>query len=297
MRTNTREAFRRATNTVSRCTIRECDDNHLMQEIKQADVHHSETPTDFERFQPLGITAVPKKQDQRQQQQQQQGQQQGGNGGGEEWNNDQPKEPSAEGMMLYPNGQRDHPVCIGIDDRRVRPYDMQEGEGAHYAPDGSGQMVLHKANGVYMLSCDDQDEQQGGGTTPTAGNGQQEKQKRMVSIRHVEKKKQDRKPQKRQPGQQVREEDRYKHEGETVNTEFRVNKSRMEFRVGDGVNGYYDKEAKRWGFHLEGDNKKAYEGTKEWTLLRFGEDAVWIDKDGIWSSKPIQQKSPPDPPE
>ena len=41
-----------------------------------------------------------------------------------------------------------------VDDRRVRPYGMSEGEGAHYAPDGSEQMVLFKENGTYVVSLD-----------------------------------------------------------------------------------------------------------------------------------------------
>src|SRR4029077_833436 len=70
-----------------------------------------------------------------------------------DWNHDQPTGPAAEAVMLYMNGQRSHPIAM-VDDRRVRPYGMSEGEGAHYAPDGSEQMVLFKENGTYIVSLD-----------------------------------------------------------------------------------------------------------------------------------------------
>ena len=74
-------------------------------------------------------------------------------------------------------GQRNHPVCIGIDDRRHRPMGLKPGENAQY--DDIGQMTLLRRDATHVLSLDSQDE-----------NGNQVT--RYVSIRHVEKQKQQR---------------------------------------------------------------------------------------------------------
>ena len=89
--------------------------------------------------------------------------------------------------MLYLNGNRSHPIAM-VDDRRVRPYGMSEGEGAHYAPDGSEQMVLFKDNGAYVVSLD------GKSVKDPKGNST-----RMASLRHVSKKMQTHKIEQQQP--------------------------------------------------------------------------------------------------
>jgi phage gp45-like len=170
----------------------------------------------------------------------------GGGGGGEE--------EAAEGIAVFIGGQRNHPVVIGVDDRRHRPMGMKPGESAQY--DDAGQMTLIRRDGTYLLSCDNEDQD---------GN----KPERMVSLRHVEKKKQERKPQVPTKGQQeiqamtFREKRAYvsalaqqakddqakqdhKHEGESVNTELRVTKKKIEFRNGDEVVAEHDKQSKKW---------------------------------------------------
>lgn len=213
MRSTTADAARRAQTSLSRATIREVNDNHLMQEVKYADVFHSETPSDFERWQMVGFTAVPMKQEEKQQKQQEQsktGSEQGATGEGD-WNHNQPQGDAAEALMLYVNGSRSHPVAL-VDDRRVRPYDMSEGESSHYSADGSGQMGYHKGEGYYLLTLD------------TAAQGQEQEKKRKVYVRHVNKEKQSRKPQKEQQGQQRQ---KFKHEGDTVNSEVIVEKDKV----------------------------------------------------------------------
>lgn len=233
IRSSLSDAARRSQTGVSRATIREIDDNHLMQEVKQADVMHSESPTNFERMQMVGLTSVPMKQKEEKKQGQQQAQQGGGGGAGGEWNHDQPKGEAAEAIMLYANGQRSHPIAL-VDDRRVRPYAMKEGETALYAADGSGQMALHKKDGFYLVSLDDEKKQD------QSGKETQKEQKRFVSMRHVNKKKQSRKIEKDKKPEDP------KHEGESVNTEVRCTKDRIEFRAGDAVVGYYEKSSETW---------------------------------------------------
>lgn len=228
MRTSLPHVARRAQMSLSRATIREFDDEHLLQEVKSADIYHSETATNFERFQMVGLSSMPLKQEEDKQQQNQQTQQKQGQDDG--YNHDQPKGKSAEAVMLYPGG-RSHPIAI-VDDRRVRPYAMKPGETALYAASGTGQMLFHNDDGSHLVATNNPPEQ-----------SQDNKDKeRYVSLRHVKKKKQ---PREIKEGQKI---DDPKHAGETINSEVRCTSSRIEFRVGDSVVGYYDVSGKKWYF-------------------------------------------------
>jgi phage gp45-like len=254
MRTTLTDAARKARMGTARATVREFDDDHLMQQVKQADVYHSETPSDFERWQPVGMTAFPIKQ-QEDEEKKKQPVVKGNPSEDGDWNHDQPTGPAAEAIMMYVGGSRSHPVAM-VDDRRVRPYGMSEGEGAHYAPDGSEQMVLFKENGTYVVSLDG----------PSVKD-KKSKKERFVSLRHVTKKMQTHKIDKKAssssgqsaPSAQAlaadgqsgssgggQQQEKYKHEGDAVNTEIRCTGSRIEFRAGDTVVGYYDKGSQTW---------------------------------------------------
>ena len=193
----------------------------------------------------------------------------------------------AEGYMSYFGGSRTSNFCAVMDDRRYRPMGMKPGENAQY--DDLGQMTLLRRTGLYLLSNDNQeDNQQGGGGGSSGGGGGAsardgssgggdsgggQQTERFVSIRHVEKKKQDR-PKRggggdgggggggdgggagastradasSGSGQSGGQQQDFKHEGESVNLEMRVSKKRIEFRSGDDVVGYYEKESKKWVF-------------------------------------------------
>lgn len=234
-RTNLSHTNTKARGSSGRASVREIDDGHLLQQVKKADVSHSETPSDFERWQMVGLTSVPLKQEEDQQQQQQQGQQSQQSGKGNEvnddWNHNQPKGKSAEALMLYLGGNRNHPVGI-VDDRRVRPYAMKEGETALYAASGTGQMLFHNEKGSYLVAVNN----------PAEQSKENKDVERFASLRHVDKKKQSREIKK---GQKAEE---HKHEGETVNLEVRTTKTKIEFRAGDDVVGYYEKSSKKWVF-------------------------------------------------
>jgi phage gp45-like len=261
IRTTLSHVSRQAQMSMSRATIREFSDDHLMQEVKHADVMYSETPSDFERFQQVGMTSFPLKQEEDEKKKSGEKKPEASSAdknmaGQTDFNDDQPKGPAAEAVMLYLNGQRSHPIAL-VDDRRVRPYEMSEGEGAHYAPDGSEQMVLFKETGTYIVSLDN-----------TSVKDKKNKKTRFVSLRHVEKKMQTHKIEENQKsesgdsggsspvattragetsssgGQQKKE--KYKHEGDSVNTEVRCTKNRIEFRTGDKVVGYYDVQNEEW---------------------------------------------------
>lgn len=306
MRSTLANAARQARMGTARATVREFDDDHLMQEIKQADVYHSESPTSFERFQPVGMTAFPIKQQEDPEQKKQPKPKEGETG---DWNHDQPTGPAAEAVMLYLNGQRSHPIAF-VDDRRVRPYEMSEGEGANYAPDGSEQMVLFKGNGTYVISLDGK-----------SVKDPKENATRFASLRHVNKKMQTHKIEKKKDtgdsggasagtlaaGGQEQKKEKYKHEGESVNTEVRVTGKRIEFYTGDKLVGHYDKGSNTWELYesggkfrviIKGDkiicqnggNDKSMMVDNTHTHMKFGGNAIWVDAMGCWTSKEIVVK-------
>jgi hypothetical protein len=261
IRTTISDAGRRAQTGASRCTVREFDDDHDIMEAKQADVMHSETPSAVQVHQPCGLTSHPMPQEEDTQKQPQQSQAPSGGGTGDPsnpdmskgFNDNQPKGPSSIGHMSYWGGSRSNPVMHSVDDPRHRPFQTKKGEALFYSPDGSGQAVYHRRreddkDGLYLVTLDDQQQLNRDGTV------KQQERKRFISMRHVEKPRQQRKKQQQQQQQQgiplAAEQQNYKHEGESVNTEVRCTKDRIEFRAGDTVVGYYDKGADTW--HLKG---------------------------------------------
>jgi phage gp45-like len=156
----------------------------------------------------------------------------------------------AEGFMSYAGGNRSFAFCAVMDDRRYRPMGLKPGENSQY--DDLGQMTLLRRTGVYLLTNDNpEDNQQQGGassagaSTRDSGGGSQQVQ-RFVSLRHVEKQKQQRPGQAQGGAQSGGGAQDYKHEGESINLEVRVSKTRIEFRSGDNVVGYYDKGSSTW---------------------------------------------------
>jgi len=318
IRTTLSQVARQAQMSMSRATIREFDDDHLMQEVKQADVYYSETPSDFERWQMVGMTSFPLKQEEEEKKKPTEKKKEEvtpeRNMTGEvDFNDDQPKGAAAEAVMLYLNGQRSHPVGI-VDDRRVRPYGMSEGEGAHYAPDGSEQMVLFKENGTYVVSLDG----------PSVKDKKNNKT-RFASLRHVTKKMQTHKIEKKESNGQSsgpaaatragetsggQQKEKYKHEGDSVNTEVRVTKERIELRTGDKMVGHYDKGSNTWELYesggtfrviIKGDKIVCQNGGTSKSMvvdnshvhMKFGAYAIFVDEGGCWSTVPILTKADP----
>jgi hypothetical protein len=186
-----------------------------------------------------------------------------GKGGKAPGGGEQPKGPAAEGIALFIGGQRNHPVVIGMDDRRHRPMGLKPGENAQY--DDQGQMTILRRTGLFLLSLDD------------AAAGAE----RMVSLRHVNKS-----PQAREKvgnrgsggnagsGRAVplsaeaqaalnKAKADYKHEGDSVNTEVRCTKNRISFFAGSREVGYYDVEQDTWFFTAKVIHNQATEQVKD----------------------------------
>lgn len=213
----------RAMSGMVRMTVNKINDNPFMQTM-DFDGMNSDGRNKVERVQGYGFSSVPLPRDE------------GGAGGkGAGGQGEGTKGPAAEALAFFVGGQRNHPMILSVDDRRHRPMGMKPGENAQY--DDLGQMNILRRTGAFMLSLD------------TAAQGSQQAQSRMVSMRHVEKQKQERKAASEKDQAQVDQQRQdYKHEGESVNTEVRCTKTKIEIMDGDTVVAVYDKSAKSWTF-------------------------------------------------
>ena len=122
MRSNTRDAARRAVLGAVRGTMHKANDDPLMQ-ANDTRLLHSELLTGVERFQNYGHTSVPL-----------------------------PPDPdgkkAAETLAVFLNGNRSHPIVIAVDDRRHRPKKLKPGESALY--DDQGQQVYVSRDGIVI---------------------------------------------------------------------------------------------------------------------------------------------------
>jgi phage gp45-like len=225
-----------------RTTLNKANVNTMLAEL-HIDGMNSDGRDKVEQLQNFGFSASPLPRDEDEKKDGQQGGQQGGGANGE-----QPKGPAAEAILAFIGGQRNHPVCIALDDRRHRPLGLKPGESFQY--DHYGQGTLIRAAATYLLSLD---------TEEKGKDGKTKKTERFVSLRHVKKEKQERGKIGNKSGQdkvltaeQQAAEDKkkedFKHEGQTVNTEVRCSNNRIEFRAGDKVVGYYDVKEDTWFF-------------------------------------------------
>ncbi|MCA1419497.1 phage baseplate assembly protein [Bradyrhizobium sp. BRP23] len=230
--------------SIFRATVNNVADKHMMQETS-IDGFHSHKRKNIEAPQNYGFSSVVMPRDGKQ-----------GQGGG--YANDDIGGEAAEAIMLSAGGMS-HYIAVVMDDRRHRPRVMPPGSSAQYGPNTDHGRAL-----TYIKPSSKDDKE--GGVFMIVPHPDE-----YVSMRHINSKKQP-KPKKQQQDQQgggsagaqardilnvasdaggdgQDEEEKYNHEkGDGINTEIRCTKGRIEFRVGDDVVGYYDKENKRWSF-------------------------------------------------
>lgn len=185
-------------------------------------------------------------------------------------------EECAEGFISFMGGNRSFPVCTVMDDRRHRPMQLPEGASAQYGPNTD----YGRALTLIKPTPEKQDGGSGGGGGASAGtlaSGDSGGDSgdhgafmvvphpdEYASMRHINNKKQPRPQSQDQQsgggggasagtqaaggdGSQQSQGEKYNHEkGQSINTEVRCTKSRIEFRVGDSVVGYYDKGSSKW---------------------------------------------------
>lgn len=118
------DAARRTAISLMRATVEKTDDKTKLQEVDLA-MFKGEKKVKVERAQQYGYTSRPLP----------------------------PKDKEkAEAFVIFPTGTRSHGVIVGLDDRRHRPRDMQEGEVALY--DDQGQKVFLQRGGILVTGGD-----------------------------------------------------------------------------------------------------------------------------------------------
>jgi phage baseplate assembly protein V len=106
----------RVANSIARAVVQLVDDSTKLQ-LVQLGVLAGEVLDDAERFQEYGFTSVPL--------------------------------PGAEAVVIFPNGDRAHPLVVAVDDRRYRPSGGAPGEVTVYNHAGATIRLL--ANGDIEL--------------------------------------------------------------------------------------------------------------------------------------------------
>lgn len=110
----------RLANSIARAVISRVDDSTKMQMV-QLGVLAGETIDDGERFQNYGFSSVPL--------------------------------PGAEAVVIFPDGERGHPLVVGVDDRRHRPTSGTAGEVVMYTDEGD-EIRLGRGNVAVVKSGD-----------------------------------------------------------------------------------------------------------------------------------------------
>ncbi|HVJ29760.1 MAG TPA: phage baseplate assembly protein V [Gammaproteobacteria bacterium] len=108
-----RPIAKRVANTVARAVIELVDDDKKLQ-LLQVGALTDETIDDAEHHQPYGFSSVPL--------------------------------AGAEAVVVFPNGDRSHPLVVSVSDRRYRPTGGQAGEVTIY--NNAGARVILKADGT-----------------------------------------------------------------------------------------------------------------------------------------------------
>lgn len=103
----------RIANSIARAVVQNVSNGTKMQ-LLQLGVLDGEDIDDCENFQGYGFCSVPL--------------------------------PGAEAVVIFPNGDRGHPLVVGIEDRRHRPTEWEPGETGTY--NNAGAVMHHKADGT-----------------------------------------------------------------------------------------------------------------------------------------------------
>lgn len=106
---------------VGRCVLDALDDTQEFQELKIS-ILSDEIKEQVERFQNYGFTGNPK--------------------------------AGAEGVVMFPGGNRDHPIVICVDDRRFRLVGLEDGEVAMYTDEGD-KIHFKRGNVIEITAAED----------------------------------------------------------------------------------------------------------------------------------------------
>jgi hypothetical protein len=231
------ESAFRAYMGVVRATINKVNDGPMMQEAS-TDMFNMHKRDEIESPQNYGFTSAVLPRDE--QQQTKTASADGGTG----YSSADQKGEAAEAIMMFPGGNQSHGIAVVMDDRRHRPRNLPPGASIQNGPNGDGDGSTDgKGNSGHTVSYIKP------GTGIILGTAA-----KYASLRHFDKKKQPRpKKQASASGQaQTAPEEEYKHEGDTINTEVRTTKNRIEYHASSSplmLVGTYDRLLQRWIHH------------------------------------------------
>jgi len=270
---------------MSRGTLRKTDSKSLWNE-HDIDVLKGETATGVEHVENYGTTSHPAKQDEDENKGKQQKSQQasaggggaGGAGGGSPGTvGEQPEGDAAEPIVAYMNGSRSHPVILAVGDRRHRLVELEEGDVAQHRLKDDRQQVLLSKDGTYVSTRDDKihrtalvpkpqdDKQQGGQDQSRGGGGEQKDGKQKKSY-----------------GQKSAKDDNKKSSVAIEQNGTQTFSQHGQFytaqKGGSDASVYHQ------------DRKHSAQATDAHVHVRYGDNKIWVDKDGHWSELPILQK-------
>jgi phage gp45-like len=281
-RNPTKDAARRSMSSMSRATLRTTNTKTLWNEL-HIDVLKGETATDVEWVENYGSTVHPAKQDEDENKGQQAkagGGSSGGTGGGSPGTvGEQPEGDSAEPIVGYMNGARNHPVVLAVGDRRHRLKELEEGDVAQHRLKDDRQQVLLSKDGTYISTREDKkfrvalvpketkDDQQQQGGQQTRGGGEQQQQGK----------------QKKTYGQKSAKDDNGKSsvaiEQNGTTTYSQHGESYSSQKGGSDSTAHYGK-----------DKKKSAQATDQHAHIRFKDHRIFNDEEGNWWTTPCLVK-------
>src|SRR5262249_48819636 len=89
-------------------------------------------------------------------------------------------------------------------------------------------------------------------------------------------------------GQQQQE--RYKHEGDSIKTQMKLDGKKITYNDADKEVGHYDTGNKDWLHHDGQGATHSMRADKNHSHIKHGGNHIWVDDGCCWSSKPIQIK-------
>ena len=173
----------------------------------------------------------------------------------------------AEAHMTYGSSGRSHPIIQCVADRRHRPTGLYPGESFQHDDQGQGTLITRTATHVIGGGYQGQD---GAGGDPS---------KNYATLRHVMKQKSEQSNVAMGGGGQQAG---HQHQGEDPTSEFA------------SLNGSAETIGQKQIMHSVGSNQAMAHMDTKHAMIAFSKDnVIYADKDGLWSSKPIQQKPYP----
>jgi hypothetical protein len=279
-RISTKNAGQRSQSSMSRGTMRTVNTKGLWNEV-DVDVLKGETATGVEWAENYGTTSVPAKQDEDEDKGgKKQAKQSGGTEGGSPGKvGEQPEGDSAEPIIGYMNGARDHPVVTVVRDARHRLRELEEGDVAQHRLKDDRQQFLLSKDGTYLSTRDDKvmrvalvpkepppEQQQQGQNVRGAGPGEGQQGGKKKKTYGQKSAKDDNKKSSVAIEQNGKE--TYSQHGQFYAAQ----------RGGSDASTYYD------------SRKKSSQTTQTHVHMRFEDNRIWVDEEGHWSEMPIQQK-------